>query len=300
VRVVLAGASGLIGSALKAELREHGYQVDVLLRSATSEPGTDSWDPSAGLVDPNFLAGADAVVCLSGVGVGEHRWTDSYKKQIVQSRVDSVATIARSLADNAPQRRGGPRTFVAASAVGYYGDTGDEVVREDHPPGDSFLSGVCRQWEAAADPAREASVRVVHLRTGLVLAGGGGMLKRLKPIALLGAAGKLGSGRQYWPWISLADEVAAIRFLVEHDVAGPANLTGPDPLRNAEFMDVLGRVVHRPTKLPTPGFAIKAVLGEFAEDVLTGQNAVPSVLTEAGFEFRHPDAESALRWALDR
>jgi uncharacterized protein (TIGR01777 family) len=295
VRVVLAGASGLIGSALKAELREHGYQVDVLLRSATNEPGTDSWDPAADRVDPDFLAGADAVVCLSGVGVGDHRWTDSYKKQIVRSRVDSVGTLARSLATY-----GGPRTFVAASAVGYYGVSGDEIVHEDHPPGDSFLSGVCQQWEAAADPAREAGIRVVHLRTGLVLTGDGGMLKRLKPIALLGAAGKLGSGRQYWPWISLADEVAAIRFLIEHDVSGPANLTGPAPLRNAEFMDVLGRVVHRPTKLPTPGFAIKAVLGEFAEDVLTGQNAVPTVLTQAGFQFRHPDAESALRWALDR
>ena len=295
MRVVLAGASGLIGAALKTQLREHGHRVDVLLRHATTEPGTDSWDPAHDRVDPNFLAGADAVVCLSGVGVGDHRWTDSYKKQIVQSRVDSVGTLARSLAEFP-----GPRALICASAIGYYGDTGDEVVREDHPPGETFLSGVCRQWETAADPAREAGVRVVHLRTGLVLAGSGGMLKRLKPIALLGAAGKLGSGRQYWPWISLADEVAAIRFLVERDVTGPANLTGPAPVRNAEFMDVLGRVLHRPTVLPTPALAIKAVLGEFAEDVLTGQNAVPAVLTDAGFDFRHPDVESALRWALDR
>jgi uncharacterized protein (TIGR01777 family) len=187
-----------------------------------------------------------------------------------------------------------------ASAVGYYGDTGNDVVHEDHASGDSFLSGVCRQWEAAADPAREAGVRVVHLRTGLVLAGEGGMLKRLKPIALVGAAGKLGSGRQYWPWISLADEVAATRFLIEHDVSGPVNVTGPAPVRNLEFMKVLGRVVHRPTVLPTPSFAIKIALGEFAEDVLTGQNAVPTKLTAAGYEFRHADLESALRWALDR
>ena len=295
MRVVLAGASGLIGEAVKTELRSAGHQVDVLLRRPTSEPGTDSWDPAQGLVDPDFLAGADAVVCLSGVGVGDHRWTDSYKDQILRSRVDSVGTLARSLA-----QYGGPRTLIAASAVGYYGDTGDEVVREDHPSGDSFLSGVCRQWEAAADPARAAGVRVVHLRTGLVLSADSKILKRLKPIALVGAAGKLGSGRQYWPWISLADEVAAIRFVLEHDLTGPANLTGPAPVRNAEFMAVLGRIVHRPTVLPTPGFAIKAVLGEFAEDVLTGQNAVPAVLTGAGFEFRHQDVESALRWALER
>jgi uncharacterized protein (TIGR01777 family) len=299
MRIVLAGASGLIGEALKAELRSHGHQVDVLVRHDTGSqppaPGTDSWDPSTDRVDPNFLAGADAVVCLSGVGVGDHRWTDSYKKKIVASRVDSVGTLARSLAQYE-----GPRTFIVASAVGYYGDTGDEVVREDHPPGDSFLSSVCRQWEAAADPAREAGVRVVHLRTGLVLSADAALVKRLKPIALLGAAGKLGSGQQYWPWISLADQVAATRFLIEHDVAGPVNVTGPAPVRNAEFMAVLGRILHRPTVLPTPGFAIRAVLGQFAEDVLTGQNAIPAVLTEAGFEFQHQDVESALRWTLDR
>lgn len=295
MRVVLAGASGLIGEALKSELRSAGYEVDVLLRHPTSAAGTDSWDPAAGLVDPDFLAGADAVICLSGVGVGDHRWTEKYKQQILRSRVDSVGTLARSLAEY-----GGPRTLICASAVGYYGDTGDDVVREDHPSGDTFLSEVCRHWEAAADPARDAGVRVTHLRTGLVLARDGGMLKRLKPIALLGAAGKLGSGRQYWPWISLADEVAGIRFLVEHDVPGPANLTGPTPVRNAEFMNVLGRVIHRPTVVPAPGFALKAVLGEFAEDVLTGQNAIPAKLSEAGFAFQHPDLESALRWALDR
>lgn len=295
MRIVLAGGSGLIGGALGAELRSAGHQVDVLRRRPTSEPGTDTWDPAAGRVDPDFLAGAAAVVCLSGVGVGDHRWTDSYKRKIVQSRVDSVGTLARSLAEH-----GGPRVLVCASAVGYYGDTGDEVVREDHPSGDTFLSGVCRKWEAAADPARAAGVRVTHLRTGLVLAGDGGMLKRLKPIALLGAAGKLGSGRQYWPWISLADEVAAIRFLVENDLPGPVNLTGPAPVRNTEFMDVLGRVVHRPTVLPAPAFALKAVLGEFAEDVLTGQNAIPARLTDAGYAFQHQDLEAAMRWALDR
>jgi hypothetical protein len=295
MEVVLAGASGLIGTALRAALRADGHHVKTLLRHATSAPDTDSWDPAAGLVDPDFLAGADAVVCLSGVGVGAHRWTDSYKRQIRDSRVDSVATLARSLAEY-----GGPRTLICASAVGYYGDTGDRLVEEDAPPGDSFLSSVCTQWEAAADPARAAGVRVVHLRTGLVLAGDSDLMKRLKPLVLLGVAGKLGSGRQYMPWISLRDEIRAITFLLTHDVSGPVNITGPAPVTNSEFTKTIGTVLHRPTVLPAPGFGVRLVLGEFAEDVLTGQRAVPAALTAAGFEFEHRDVETALRWALDR
>jgi hypothetical protein len=295
MQVVLAGASGLIGTALRDALHAGGHRVKVLLRHPTSGEDEDSWDPAAGRLDPNFLAGADAVVCLSGVGVGDHRWTDGYKQQIIDSRVDSVGTVARTLAEY-----GGPRTLICASAVGYYGDTGDRIVEEDAPPGDSFLSGVCTKWEAAADPARATGVRVAHLRTGLVLAGDGGLLKRLKPIVQLGVAGKLGSGRQYMPWISLRDEVRAIEFLLAHDVSGPVNLTGPAPARNAEFMQTLGKVLNRPTVLPTPGFALRAVLGEFAEDVLSGQRAVPAALTKAGFEFAHADLPSALRWALER
>jgi uncharacterized protein (TIGR01777 family) len=291
--IVLAGASGLIGGALRESLRRDGHDVKTLVRHATSKDGEDSWDPSSGLVDPDFLAGADAVVCLSGAGVGDHRWTDSYKQQIRRSRVDSVGTLARSLAEY-----GGPRVLLAASAVGYYGDTGDTIVDEQSPAGDSFLSEVCRQWEAAADPARAAGVRVVHLRTGLVLAKDGGLLKRLGRFVKAGVGGKLGSGSQYMPWISLTDEVAAIRFLLEHDVAGPVNLTGPAPVRNAEFTAVLGRVLHRPTILPVPGFAAKVALGEFAEDVLGGQRALPKRLLDAGFEFTHTDLESALRAEL--
>jgi hypothetical protein len=295
VQVVLAGASGLIGTALRERLRSSGTEVKTLVRHQTSEPGTDSWDPAEGLLDPDFLAGADAVVCLSGVGIGDHRWTESYKQQILDSRVDTLSTIARTLAEY-----GGPRALIAASAVGYYGDTGDRLITEEAPAGSSFLSSVCVRWEAAADPARDAGVRVAHLRTGLVLAADGGLLKRLKPVVQAGAGGKLGSGEQYWPWISLHDHVRAIEFLLTHDVRGPVNLTGPTPVPNARFMDVLGHVLHRPTVVPTPGFALRAVVGEFAEDVLTGQRAVPAVLTDAGFLFDHPDVESALRWALDR
>lgn len=295
MRVVLAGASGLIGSALKASLREDGHEVFTLVRHDTSRDHEDSWEPPRGLLDPNFLEGADAVVCLSGVGVGDHRWTKSYKKQIVASRVDTVATIARTMATLAS-----PGALIAASAVGYYGDTGDKIVEEDAPPGSSFLSDVCTKWEAAAAPAVSAGIRVAHLRSGLVLSRDGGLLKRLRPIVQTGVAGRLGTGRQYLPWISLADEVGAIRFLLSHEVSGPVNLTGPAPARNADFMTMLGHVLHRPTALPTPAFALKVVLGEFAGEVLGGQRAVPSALTSAGFEFQHADLESALRWALGR
>ena len=290
---MLAGASGFLGTALKQSLLADGHDVLVLVRHETAQAGEDSWDPGSGRIDPDFLAGADAVVCLSGVGVGDRRWTESYKQLILRSRVDSVGTIARSLRDY-----GGPRTFIAASAVGYYGASGDRVVDEQSPPGELFLSEVCRQWEAAADPAREAGVRVTHLRTGLVLARGQGLLARLVPIVKTGGGGKLGDGKQYMPWISLTDEIAAIRFLLSHDVAGPVNLTGPAPVRNDEFTRTLGRVLHRPTLVPVPGFAARIALGEFAENVLTGQRAVPKRLLEAGFEFAHRDLESALRAEL--
>lgn len=295
MQVVLAGASGLIGQPLKASLLADGHQVKTLVRSPSSAPDTDTWDPKQGLVDPDFLAGADVLVCLSGVGVGDHRWTDSYKQQIIDSRVDSVGTLARSLAEY-----GGPRTFVVASAVGYYGDTGDLEVTEQTPPGTSFLSDVCVQWEAAADPARAAGVRVSHLRTGLVLAKDGGLLKRLTPIVKAGIAGKLGDGRQFMPWISLTDEIAAIRHVIDSELSGPLNLVGPAPVRNAEFTRVLGSVLHRPTVLPVPGFAARIALGEFAGDVLTGQRALPAVLTGSGFTFQHADIETALRAELGR
>ena len=292
---MLAGGSGFLGTALKRSLRADGHDVSVLVRHDTTSAGEDSWDPGRGLVDPDFLAGADAVVCLSGVGVGDQRWTESYKRLIVQSRVDSVGTIARSLRDY-----GGPRIFLAASAVGYYGASGDRVVDEQSPAGDLFLSQVCQQWEAAADPAREAGVRVTHLRTGLVLARGQGLLARLVPIVKLGVGGKLGDGTQYMPWISLTDEIAAIRHLLTHDVPGPVNLTGPKPVRNDEFTRTLGKVLGRPTLLPVPGFAARIAVGEFAETVLTGQRAVPKRLLESGFEFAHQDLESALRAELGR
>jgi uncharacterized protein (TIGR01777 family) len=285
----------LIGAALRTSLHDDGHDVFTLVRRNPAGDHEDRWDPGRGLLDPKFLEDADAVVCLSGTGVGDHRWTDSYKKQIIASRVDTLGTISRTMATLAQ-----PGALIAASAVGYYGDTGDKIVEEDAPAGSSFLPRVCVQWEAAAAPAVAAAIRVAHLRTGLVLSGEGGLLKRLKPIVLTGLAGRLGSGRQFMPWISLADEVAAIRFLIERDMSGPVNLTGPVPVPNAEFMSMLGHILHRPTVVPTPAIALKIALGEFASDVLTGQRAVPAALTAAGFEFQHADPESALRWALGR
>jgi uncharacterized protein (TIGR01777 family) len=292
MRVVLAGASGLIGTALRESLRSDGHEVISLVRRAPSGPNEVRWDPARRELDPEVFTGAEAVVCLSGVGVGDHRWNNEYKAKILASRVDSVSTIAATLAEH-----GGPHTFLVASAVGYYGDTGDRIVTVDDPPGDTFLADVCVQWEAAAQPARDAGVRV---RTGLVLAGEGGMLDRLVPIASLGVAGKMGSGRQYMPWIALSDEIGAIRFLLDNDIAGAANLTAPNPVRNADFMSTLGRVLHRPTVLPTPAFALRIALGEFAEELLGGQRAVPQVLLDAGFEFRFTELEPALRAELDR
>jgi uncharacterized protein (TIGR01777 family) len=295
VRIVLAGASGLIGSALKTSLTASGHHVKTLVRNAASGADVDSWDPALGLVDPNFLADADAVICLSGAGVGDHRWSERYKQTLLRSRIDTVGTLARSLAEH-----GGPRILLSASAVGYYGDTGDREVDESAGPGNGFLAELCVQWEAATTPAEAAGVRVAHLRTGLVLAAEGGLIKRLKPLVQAGVAGKLGSGRQYTPWISLADELAAIEFLLQHEVCGAVNLTGPAPVRNAEFMATLGRILHRPTVLPTPAFALKIALGEFAQDTLTGQRALPKRLVQAGYHFQHADVESAARWALQR
>jgi uncharacterized protein (TIGR01777 family) len=296
VTVVLAGASGQIGRALATSLQADGIAVRRLVRRPPSGPDEVRWDPADRFLEPDVITESDAVVCLSGAPVDAHRWTDAYKQTLIDSRIDSVGTIAKTLAEAGDAA---PQTLIVASAVGYYGDTGDRVVTEDAPPGDGFLSDVCVQWEAAATPARDAGIRVAHLRTGLVL-GDGGLLGRLKPVVQLGVAGRIGSGRQFMPWITLHDHVRAIRFLLAGDLGGPVNLTGPEPARNAEFMSTLGRVLKRPTVLPTPSFALKVVLGELADDVLTGQRALPAALSAAGFEFEHSDLETGLRWALDR
>ena len=288
MRVVLAGASGLIGTALRASLLADGHAVATLVRRA---PGVDEsqWDPAVGRLDPGVLDGADAVVCLSGAGVGQRRWTPTYKRILLRSRVDSVATLARAVTE-----RRQPPSFVTASAVGYYGDGGERELHETSPPGDDFLAELCVRWEAAARPARAAGARAAALRTGLVLSRSGGLLAQLHTVARIGLAGRLGSGRQFMPWISLVDEIAAIRFVLDSDIEGPVNVVGPAPVRNAEFMSALRRAVHRPPAPPVPGLGLRIVLGEFAATALTGQRAVPEVLTDSGFTFAHTSLETAL------
>ncbi len=295
MKVLLAGGSGLIGSALARALIADGQVVRRLVRRPVARAGETEWHPDRREVPPAALAGVDAVVCLSGAGVGDHRWTREYKNVIRASRVDTVAMLAASIAST-----GHRPAFVCASGIDYYGDTGDQVVDESAPNGSTFLAGVCADWEAAADPAREAGARVVHLRSGLVISRRGGAVARLRPIVRMGLGGRLGSGRQYQPWVSLSDEVAAIRFLLDSELAGPVNLAAPNPVRNAEFVAELARRLHRRAVLPAPRFALRIVLGEFADDLLTGQRAVPARLTAAGFAFEHPTLADALRDAFAR
>jgi uncharacterized protein (TIGR01777 family) len=242
-----------------------------------------------------------AVVNLAGAGVGDQRWTPAYKQTILQSRVDSTATLANALAE-ARNKKGAatcPEVFVAASAIGYYGETGESAVTEASPPGTGFLAEVCVAWEAAATPAQIAGVRVVHPRTGLVMSPNGGALARMLPIFKAGLGGKLGNGKQWWSFISLADEIRAICALIDDSrFAGPVNLTAPHPARNAEVTKALGRLLKRPTFAAVPAAALKAALGEFSIEVLGSAKVLPSVLEKNGFDFLYPDIDSTLHNAL--
>lgn len=294
MKIAVTGASGLIGSALVPHLRARGDEVVRLVRRAATAPDEVSWDPAAGTVDIDALAGTDAVVHLAGAGVGDQRWTDAYKKKILDSRVDSTHTIVRAMIELDPK----PRAFVAGSAIGWYGDTGDRKVDESDPAGSGFLADVVRAWEAAASPAADAGIRVTHARTGLVVAKEGGAWARLFPIFRLGLGGKLGSGRQYWSWISLRDEVAALTFLLDNQaMSGPVNLTGPHPATNAEVTAAMGRVLGRPTVFPVPALALKTALGEFSTEILGSARVLPAVLESAGFVWQDPTVESAIRAA---
>ena len=293
-RVAITGSTGLIGSALSAFLRERGDEVVRLVRRAPEQPDEVRWDPAGRRLDPRELAGVTAVVHLAGAGVGDHRWTPSYQQQILASRVDGTATIATALA-----ALGEPVRLVSGSAVGVYGDRGNEVLTEDSVLGGGFLSEVVRAWEAAADPAREAGLSVVHPRTGIVLSPAGGALARMLPLARLGINGPLGNGRQWWPWISLRDTVAGLAHLVDHpEVEGPVNLVAPLPDRQLDIARELGRQIHRPAIFPAPAFGIKLVLGGFSDEILTSKRVVAQRLTSSGFLHSDPDIASALRRVL--
>ncbi|MEU6648919.1 TIGR01777 family oxidoreductase [Streptomyces sp. NPDC046900] len=294
-RIAVAGASGLIGSALTRSLAADGHEVVRLVRREAHGENEVCWNPEGQYVDATGLLGCDAVVNLAGAGVGDHRWTDAYKKTLRDSRVLGTAALAEAVA-SLPEP---PHVFVSGSAIGYYGETGDREVDEKAPPGDGFLSSMCVEWEEAAAPAQEAGVRTVFARTGLVVAREGGAWGRLFPLFKAGLGGRMGDGGQYWSFISLHDEVAAIRHLIDReDLSGPFNLTAPQPLTNREITAAMGRVLHRPTLFTAPASALRVALGEMAGDVLGSVRVVPTRLLESGFSFAFPGIEDALRAAL--
>lgn len=297
MRVAITGSSGLIGTALSDALRAAGHQTIAVVRRSPAA-GEIGWDPAAGTMNPADLSGVDAVVHLAGAGIGDHRWTDSYKREIRESRVRSTNLLSETIA----AATDGPRVLLSGSAIGFYGSRGDEVLDETSAAGTGFLAEVCIDWETSTAMAAAAGVRVALLRTGIVLSRDGGALKKQLPIFKLGLGGRFGSGAQWQSWVSIDDEVAAIMFLLDHDIAGPVNLTAPAPVTNAEFTKTLASVLRRPAILPIPSFGPKMLLGsELATNLLfDGQRVVPKVLQDAGYRFQHPDLETALRALLNR
>ncbi|HEY3605828.1 MAG TPA: TIGR01777 family oxidoreductase [Sporichthyaceae bacterium] len=294
MRIVVAGSSGLVGSALVAALRADGHDVLRLVRREARGDDELRWDPGQPL-DPAGLSGVDAAVNLAGAGVGDHRWTDSYKRTLIDSRLSSTHTLATALAAATPR----PAVLINASAIGYYGEGGDAELDETSPAGTDFLAGLCERWEAATAPAEAANIRVVHIRTGLVVSKRGGAWARMFPIFRFGLGGRLGSGKQWWSPISLTDEVRAIQFLLSAEqVSGPVNLTGPEQLTNAGVTTVMSRVLNRPALFPAPKIGLRLVLGEFATEPLRSQRVLPRALQAAGFTFTHPTVEAAVRAAL--
>jgi uncharacterized protein (TIGR01777 family) len=297
MRIAITGSRGLIGSSLAPLLRSQGHEVVRIVRGR-AQPDEIGWNPEAGTLDAAALCGVDGVVHLAGAGVGDHRWSASYKRTILSSRVDGTTTLAEALSD-LPEP---PAVMVSASAVGYYGSRGDEVLTEASGPGSGFLVDVCRQWELAATPAVAAGIRVVTLRTGVVLSAAGGALKKQLPPFRLGLGARLGRGNQQFSWITRRDVVAAISFLLRSDgLSGPFNLTAPQPVPNAEFTHELGRALRRPAKLFVPEAALRVVVGDemTAEFLLASQRAVPERLLAAGFAFADASLPGALVTALN-
>jgi uncharacterized protein (TIGR01777 family) len=296
-RIAISGASGLVGKPLCARLASHGWSVLRLIRGASAGPDGIAWDPARGTIDTAGLEGLDAVVHLAGENLSAGRWTPERKAAIRRSRVDGTELLARTLAG----LRRPPRVLISASAIGWYGDRGDEPLGEDAAPGSGFLAEVCAAWEAATEPARAAGIRVVLLRTGVVLAGDGGALPRMLTPFRLFAGGKVGSGRQWVSWIAHEDVLGAIEHLLHAEgVAGPVNLVAPGAATNAELTRTLGHVLHRPAWLPVPSFALRAAFGEMLSLLLASARVEPRKLLASGYRFRHETLESALRTALGK
>jgi uncharacterized protein (TIGR01777 family) len=295
VKVAVAGASGLIGSALVPALEAAGHEVLRLVRREPAVANELAWDPDAGTIDTARLSGLDAMVTLSGETIGR-RWTDKRQAEILQSRVSTAGLLARTAAELDPR----PSVFVSAGGAGIYGDRGDEILTEDSPLGEGFLADVGRAWEAAAEPARSAGIRVVNFRQSIVLARRGGALDRMLTPFRLGLGGRIGSGRQWWSWVALPDTLAAYRFVLENDISGPVNLSSPNPATNAQFVRALGRALRRPTLFPVPAFAVKAAFGEMGVAVLLeGQRTLPARLLDRGFGFTEPSIDAALGRILE-
>lgn len=290
--VAVTGSHGLIGSALLPVLAVAGHRVRRLVRGRPGQ-GEVAWDPAAGTIDADGLQGVEAVVHLAGAGIGDKRWTEARKAIVRDSRVDPTRLLATTLAGLAVP----PRVMVSGSAVGWYGDRGDEVLTEDSSGGAGFLAGIVRDWERATDPAAEAGVRVVNIRSGIVQSAAGGALKKQLPLFRLGLGGPLGSGRQWTSWVSIDDEVGAISHaLTTEALTGPVNVTAPGPVTNAELARAVGRALHRPAALPVPGVALGVVLGRqmVSEMVLASQRVLPTRLEASGYRFRHPEVFAAM------
>ena len=297
MKIVVSGASGLIGTQLVAKLSSNGHEVVRLVRRS-SKAGEIQWNPKSGTLDAAALEGTDAVIHLSGAGIGDKRWTDGYRKEILDSRTATTALLANTMASLSRK----PSVFLSGSAIGIYGARNDEQLTEVSTHGTGFLAEVCEQWEAAAQPAVDAGIRTVYLRTGIVLSPKGGALKKLLPLFKLGVGGKFGNGKQWQSWISIDDEIGAIEHLLTANVSGAVNLTAPNPVTNAEFTKVLASVLKRPAIVPVPTFAPKILLGgELADALLfTGQRVIPAALNASGYNFKHTTLESAFRSLLSK
>jgi uncharacterized protein (TIGR01777 family) len=285
-RIAITGASGLIGTALVGHLKSEGHTVQRFVRRPVVAPDEIQWDPKTGYVDIEALRGVDAVIHLAGVGVGDKRWSKKYKSEILNSRLLGTTAIAHAVNEVKPQ------VFISASAIGWYGESGNRSVIESDRVGDDFLAAVCREWEGAADLVTD--VRTVKLRTGLVLDPTGGALGKMLPLFRLGLGGKLGNGKQWWSWITLHDVIRAITFLLENKVEGPVNLTSPNPVTNQEFTSALARAMHRPALFPAPAIALKVALGGFSSEILGSKKVIPQVLSDSGFTWDYPHITNAL------
>lgn len=298
--VAITGASGMIGSHLSQALRDRGDSVVHFVRREAATSGLPEgvteaqWAPADRELDARHLDNVDAVVHLAGAGIGDHRWTDDYKKRIRSSRVNGTTAVAEAVASHGSRIR-----LVSGSAVGYYGDRRDDVLTEASGLGEGFLAEVCRDWEATTWAAEQAGASVAHARTGIVLSPEGGAMAKLMPLAKFGLAGPLGTGKQYWAWITLHDHVRSLMFLIDHpDITGPVNLTCPQPSQQAEVVKALGDQLNRPAVIPAPTVALKVALGQMASEILGSQRALPTVLSDNGFDWDHAELAQATEWLV--